>query len=456
MNALKRVLLVMLAVSLLMSGCAFISKPEETVAPTAAPTAAPTDPTEEPTQAPTEAPTEPTEPEKFTLSETVFPEANIATGTLKFYIEGQEIYAGAPVSALLSANITTYENLDEVLQPWHMSNVKRVRVEVADTKEADKPFVFFLAMNASGEPKKISDCLIYSVTINTDSGVKFGSGKEDAPFVTGETTKDELLAAYGTPDYEMVRDANYGEIAYYEPFNCAYFSFEKGKVRQVTTYYSANVFGDLAENFDYDFTNSYFGNDCYILMSQYMDVMPYLSGAQVETGILDAVTTKITMGGNELELGTRVEDMPSPFKETFEDQLIYIHKKYFTKVGSSKLGEQFYFYNRDGQKKESPKTLIVKGVFTGNKDYVNWERGNDKYLAFQYDSVTNESTIEDILAQYGMPYDLHCSSNARSCFAWLLYKDAEGNELKICVDPILNQLMELRFSKKYEGEIRYE
>lgn len=453
MKMLRRALLILLALSLLMSGCAAGSKPEET----ATPTAASTEPAGEPTEAPTEAPTEPAEPEKFKLSETVFPEANAATGTLKFYFNGQEIYAGGPVSNLLAANITTYEDLGQILQPWHMSSVKRVRVELADTKEEDKPFVFFIAMNASDEPKKLSECMLYSVTINADDDVSFGSGKEDVPFVTGVTTKDELVAAYGEPDYEASRDGNYGEIAYYEPFNCVYFSFHKGTVRQVTTYYSANVFGDLAQNFDYEFHNSYFGNDCYILMNQYMDVMPYLNGTVdgSQTGVFDALSEKITMGGQELAMGTRVADMPSPFVEQFIDQLVYIHKMYYTKVGRN-VGEQFYFINLNGQKKDLANELLVKGVFTENRNYVNWGQDNSKFLEFQYDDLTQDSTIEDVLEQYGMPNDLHCTSYARACFAWLFYKDKAGNTLGICVDPILDQVTELRFSKHYEGEIRYD
>ena len=59
MKKVKCALLLLLAVALLMSGCALGTKAEETVAPTAAPTVAPT---EVPTEAPTEAPTEPEEP----------------------------------------------------------------------------------------------------------------------------------------------------------------------------------------------------------------------------------------------------------------------------------------------------------------------------------------------------------------------------------------------------------
>jgi len=455
MRILRCALLIMLAVSLLMSGCAIDLKPEETTAPTAASATVSMESTEEPTEAPTEAPTEPTEPEKFQLTETVFPETNAATGTLKFYINGKEVYAGGNVSDLLSANVSTYEDFDQILQPWHMSSVKRVRVELADVKEEDEPFVFFIAMNASGEPKKISECMLYSVTINTSDGVSFGSGKEDAPFVTGVTTKEELVAAYGQPDYEKSADVKFCEIAYYEPFNCAYFSFYQDVVRQVTTYYSANLFGNLAENFSYDFGASYFGNDCYILMSQYMDVMPYLAGEEVQTGVHEALLEKITLGGNELAMGTRCADMPSPFSDAFVDQLMPVHKKYYLKAGRN-VGEEFYFINLNGQKKDKADNLIVKGVFTQNKNYANWGQDNSKFFEFQYENLTQDSTIEDILEQYGMPYKLHCTSYARACFAWLFYKDKAGNELEICVDPILDQLIELSFSKYYEGEIRYE
>ena len=174
MKKVKCALLLLLAVALLMSGCALGTKAEETIAPTAAPTVAPT---EVPTEAPTEALTEPEEPGLFTLKETVFPEKDAATGTLKFYIKGKEVYAGGPVSNLLDAGVTTYENLKAIVQPWHMTSVLRVRVEMEDTEEADLPFVFFIAMNASNEPKMVSECLLYSVTINTHDGVLFGSGK---------------------------------------------------------------------------------------------------------------------------------------------------------------------------------------------------------------------------------------------------------------------------------------
>lgn len=456
MKTIKCVLLILLALSLLMSGCAFAQTVSAAPAETVAPTEEPIQPTAAPTEAPAEAQAEPPKPERFTVKEVVFPEADVATGTLMFYINDQVIYAGGPVATLLNAGITTYEDFSQVLQPWHTSSVLRVRVEMADVKEADLPYVFFVALNASNEPKKISDCIFYSICINTSSGVKFGSGKEDMPFVTGETTMDELVEAYGKPDYDKSEDSKFREMAYYEPFNCAYFSSYKDKVRQVWTYYSANILGDLAESFTHDLGSGYFGNDCFILMSQYMDVAPYLPGAKAEitTGVVKKLTEKITMDGKEVELGMACADMPAPFGEAFAGQLMPVHKMYYLLAGRNNP-EEFYLININGQKKDIADTLTVKGVFTANKYYANWGTKNSAYHEFQYENLTQNSTIEDVLEQYGQPLDLRCTSYARNCFAWLFYKDEAGNELAICVDPILDQLVELRISKYYEGEIVY-
>ena len=456
MKKLRCALLIVLVISLLMSGCAVVKAAEATTPATVptTPSAVPTTPAVKPT----EAPTEPAEPAKFTLAETVLPEADVATGTLKFYVGGQEIYAGGPVATLLATDYWTTDDLQQILQPWHTSSVMRVRVRVADVKEEDEPFVFFVAMNASNEPKKLSECLFYSISINTSTGVKFGSGKEKASFVTGETTRDEIVAAYGEPDYEKSADPKFLEMAYYEPFNCAYFSFNKDVVRQVWTYYSANIFGDLAKDFTHDLSGSYFGNDCYILMNQYMDVAPYLPGAErnAETGIVEALTEKIIVSGNEIAMGISVSELPSPFFDAFTGLEMPVHDGYYLKAGRINE-EEFYLINyENGQKKNKADSLTVKGIFVGNNNYANWGAKYGAYHDFQYENLTQDSTIEDILEQYGMPNDMHCTSYARACFAWLSYKDRAGNELHIRVDPIHNQIIELKFSKYFEDEILYK
>lgn len=452
MHVFKRALLLLLVISMLLSGCAFGSKAEETAAPTETPT-------EAPTEVPTEAPTEPPKPEKFRLMQTVFPEKDAATGTLKFYFNGKEVYAGGPVSLLLDIGVTAIDDLNQTVNPWHMTGVIHVRVKQED---GSNPHLFFVAMNASSQPQKITDCMIYSITINTEKGIRFGSGKEKTPFVTGETTLEEITSAYGEPTYNESNHDDYREIAYYTPFSCAYFSFHKDVLRQVTTYYSANVLLDRAENFTYDLGARYFGNDAYILMNQYLDVKPYLPGAEEEVtdGTVEALTEKITMGGQEVVLGVRVDEMPSPFSDQFVNQLMYVNKKYYVRAGRN-LGEEFYFINLNGQtnnKKKEPiaNALIVKGVLTENKNYANWGKNNGKFFEFQYENLTQDSTIEDVLEQYGKPYAIHCTSYARYCYVWMYYKDQAGNTLEICVDPMLDQLIELRIVKYYEGEIYYE
>ena len=454
MKIQRRMILFLLAVMMIMSACA-VSAPQET----AAPTETLQEETIAPTAAPTEAPTEPTEPEGLQLAETVFPEADIATGTLKCYIKDEEIYAGGAVSALLGAGVTSYDNFKQIIQPWHMSNVIRVRVELEDTKDSDKPYVFFVAINPSNEPKMLSECLLYSVTINGDSGICFGSGNETEPFVTGETTKDEMIAVYGEPDYSKSEYSAYWEIAYYEPFNCAYFAFKDGKVRQIFTYYSANLFGDLAEEFDYEFTGRYFGNDCYILMNQYLDVTPYLPDAEEEldekTGVVEKLSEKITLGETEVEFGVYSVEMPDPFGAAFVDILMPVYQHYYVMTGRVNA-EEFYLINQDGGNNTMAADLHVKGAVTENKYYVNWGNNSSAYNEFRYENLTQDSTIEDILEQYGAPLEMNCTSYARACFAWLHYEDEGGNTLQICVDPILNQLVEIRVAKYFEGELVYQ
>ncbi|MBQ8688601.1 MAG: hypothetical protein IJ512_08700 [Ruminococcus sp.] len=453
MKTLRQVLLILLIVSLLMSGCTAGQTAEGVTAPTEATQAS----TEAPTEAPTEVPTEPTEPEGYQLAETVFPETDAATGTLKFYIKGQEIYAGGPVSSILDAGVTSYDDFEQIIQPWHMSNVIRVRVELEDTKDKDKPYVFFVAMNASNEPKKLSECLFYSITINGDSGVQFGSGNETEPFVTGVSTKEDLFAAYGEPDYSKSEFSAYLEVAYYEPFSCAYFAFQNGKVRQIFTYYSANLFGDLTENFEYEFTGSYFGNDCYILMNQYLDVTPYLPDVEteVQSGIVEKLSEKITFGETEIEFGGYSTQMPDPFGAAFVDILMPVYHHYYVQTGRVNA-EEFYLINQDGGSNTMAADLRVKGAVTENRYYVNWGNDSSAYNEFQYENLTQNSTIDNILEQYGAPMEMNCTSYARACFAWLHYKDQGGNTLQICVDPILNQLVEIRVAKYFEGELVYK
>jgi hypothetical protein len=57
---------------------------------------------------------------------------------------------------------------------------------------------------------------------------------------------------------------------------------------------SANVFGDLAETFNHDFGASYFGNDAFILMNQYMDVqIVMMTAVMMKVNIREMMTSRM-------------------------------------------------------------------------------------------------------------------------------------------------------------------
>ena len=176
---------------------------------------------------------------------------------------------------------------------------------------------------------------------------------------------------------------------------------------------------------------------------------------KVLSGIYTPEAGTIILDGQEVKMGMQCSELPTPFGEAFVGQLMPVHKMYYLLAGRTNP-EQFYLINNKGQTKDLADKLTVKGVFTQNKYYTNWGTNNSAYHTFKYEKLTQDSTIEDVLEQYGQPLDLRCTSYARNCFAWLFYKDQSGNTLEICVDPILNQLIELRVVKYYEGEILYQ
>ena len=439
MKLTRRMMLVLLAACMLLGGCG--AAPAEPAQSTMPKETAPVE-----TVAPTEAPTEPLE----TLGVASLPDKDIATGTLCFYFGDKTVYAGGLVSDILEVGIHTYADLEQLIQPGHMSEVVRVRIEDESVPEKDRPYLFFVAVNPTKEPCVLSDCVIYSLTINTDSGVAFGSGQETEHFYTGRTTMEEMLAVYGQPDHEDGRKSYYKEIAYYEPFNCAYFTFKNGVVRQIFTYYGANLFAEQAENFDYDLTG-YFGNDSLILMNQYLDISGYLTPAEEVPATLTSFAESVKLGDQTLELGRAISEMPSPFRENLEGLTVPLGSKTYITIGRNNP-EEFWVINTNGQYGQQAGKLTVKGLITKNCNYSNWGTDNSQFHPFEYDGLTQDSTIEDILEKYGMPGRLECTSNARKCFAWMEYQDESGNYVHFCVDPILDQIVEVHINKYFAKE----
>lgn len=480
MKIRSRLLLILLAVSLLMTGCAASSAESATqTKQTAVPE---TEPAE--TQMVQMQPEEETKPafmenlhDQPSLSDTVLPEDNSATGTLFFYFNDKAIHAGAPVAELMEIGFHTYSDLTQIVQPWHMSGVVRALIDIPDVGEDDEPYVYFIAMNASDEPCMISECIIYSITINYQKDVSFGTGHEEEPFVTGTTTREELVAAYGEPDEVASNRSTYEELFYYQPFNCVSFLCKNDVVMQINAYYGANVYGALAENVGFELTAGAMANDAMILMSQYMDVTAYMpvqttEEEQTETeemeetaetgsaeeentlGILAQFDDSFQLDGNTIAFGTRVSELPSPFLEDLVDLSMPVNRNYYVRTGRHDP-EEFLLLNYEGQVNFRSDTLVVKGVIVENPNYCNWGFDNSDFHSFSCQGITENSTIDDVLQQLGQPKELLCSSGERSCFIWMHYATEAGDYIHIRVDPMLNQVIEVNMVKYFEGERKY-
>lgn len=452
MKLTHRMMLVLLAVCMLLGGCG--AAPAEPAEQTVPETTAPAE-----TAAPTEAPTEPVEP----LSVAQLPDKDVATGTLCFYFGDKTVYAGGLVSDILDVGIHTYTDLEQLIQPGHLSEAVRVRIEDEAVPEEDRPYLFFVAVNPTEQPRKLSECSIYSLTVNTAEGIAFGSGRESEHFYTGQTTMEELTEAYGEPDYYQSRKRAFAEMAYYEPFNGAYFSFKNGKVRQIFTHYGAELYTSQAEAFDHDLTG-YFGNDCYILMNQYLDIAPYILKQDPDskvptyymeltdgTGVPKSLPETIKLGEDTLQLGVEVAQMPETFANELKGLLISLRKHAYMTVGRNNP-EEFWLINEGGNYSKYSDDLVVRGVITKNCNYVNWGANQSLYHTFEYDGLTQDSTIEQILEKYGAPKRIDATSTARKCFAWLYYEDEAGNDVHFCVDPMVNQIIEINVIKYFAGE----
>lgn len=400
------------------------------------------------------------------LSETVLPQQDEATGTLMFYFDGHAVHAGGPVSQLLELDVFTYRDMTALVQPWQMTDVIKLQVKLPDTKEANWPNVFFVAMNAGNTPCPISECLIYSITINCESGIEFGSGVEKAHFITGQSTREELVAAYGEPDAAVSNHSLYEEIFYYQPFNCVSFAFRKDVVRQISAYYSANVYGSLESTLDFEIEAGPMEKDALILMSEYLDVTAYLSKDSSDsddegsdknddtTGILKKLDNYFILDSNRIEFGTKIEDLPEPFLTDLNDLMMPVNRNYYIRTGRNDP-EEFFVINSEGQRDAMSNNLRIKGIITESNLYSNWGADNSGFHNFNCQGITQESTITDVIDRLGAPRELICSSGERTCFAWMHYETEDGDTLRIRVDPMLNQVVEVQMSKYFENQSHY-
>ena len=481
MRVRTRLILMLLALSMLLSACggapANVAEDATVPAETVAATEPVVEATEPEVQEPAFLQNLPNRPQ---LSETVLPQENVATGTLKFYLKDKAIYAGAPVADLIEVGFHTYSDLSAEVRPWHTTGALRAEIDMTEYAGEADTFVYFVALNASDEPCMISECIIYSMTVTYQKGVPFGTGHEETPFVTGVTTRDELVAAYGEPTHTDSKKSTYEEIFYYQPFNCVSFLFRYGVLRQVNTYYSANIYGQVAESIDFDLTGNAMENDAMILMSQYLDVKPYMAAAQQEeaaetpaatgdkeepavkmqaeltegTGILSSFSDTLQLNGSTITLGCQICELPEPYLEDLNNLSMPMGKDYYIRTGRHDP-EEFLVINDRGQHSSMSNTLSIKGVIMENQNYCNWGVDNSAFHSFDAMGVTENSTIDDVLALFGAPAEMVPFSGERNCFVWMHYQTEAGDYIHIRVDPILNQVIEVNMVKHFEIERTY-
>lgn len=410
-------------------------------------TPVPTEAAEPETAAVTIPETEPeemahSEPEE-TVSDTEAPEVEMKTGMV-FHAGDVTFRVGGLVSELVDAGGELGMDPGTLIPAGQITGNIRVKI-------SDEIYVFFHGFNDSEEEKCLSQCRIYSVTVNVQEGIQFGM-EEDMTFTSGVSTIDQILEAYGTPDYRRSNSKTYEEMAYYAPFDSVYYSFKDGIVRQVMAVHWQP--GQILTG-EYD-PDGWFGNDALLLMGNYMDVSAYLSqDGNTELTVSPDLGDKVIIGDDEIQLGSAFFDLPEIFTAPYESAPFYLDVGYYMLTGKDN-GEEFYLLNRTDDELTTFRDATMIGIVTHNAGYTNWGSDYEKFHTFRYQGLDNGSTIEDILAIFGMPQQIDPSSSANGCFVWMHYADAEGDELRIRVDPMSNEIAELRILKHYPEAKMYQ
>ncbi len=372
-----------------------------------------------------------------------FPETDRATGTLCFYIDGKPVYSGGMVSSIVEAGAVFEDDLTVSLDPRHSS--KTLRAHFADENGKIK-YLYVVAINWTDEACPISKCSIYSLAVNCQDGISFGSGRGAEPFVTGVTTSEQLLETYGEPNYHNT-GKDFEEIAYYEPFSCAYFICRDGVVEQINAHYGAHVLQKPAAEMECKYTES----DSWMLMSRYLDITPYLKGKQE---IVSELTNLIQLGEDTVELGKLCKELPEQWYKDLAKMRTDLASRYYMTVG--KVGKpNFTLLNTQAGTVKGFGATVIKGVRSNNPGYHNWGQDFSAYPAFSYQGITQDSSIPEVLEQLGAPCDILCTGNGRTCFAWMQYENDSGITCKIMVDPALNQVVEIRLDQHFKNEVSY-
>ena len=415
----------------------------------------------EPVAQPIEVPVEQTATEQSTETEPVLQDAGETEavsdgkrnpgGSVMFYVDNHGFRAGGPVADILRIGVKTDEDLSAYLAPGQISGNISARVELDHVSEEDEPLFFFHAVNTADEPLMISRCTIYSVIVNVQPGIEFGRDHADERFCCGASTIADLQKVYGNPDFYRTISEHYEEMAYHEPFDSLYFSFEDGVVRQILAFYSEQERKTALHS---EHAGTEFARDSLLLMGKYLDISPYLAGGDLPAAELKLEET-IILGDIQISLGSSFSDMPEYFTAPYEKAPLKLAKNYYILTGKENP-EEFYLFNNTGKGITSFRKCTVMGVVTHNADYTNWGCEYSEYLPFAYQGLNNESGIDDVIRIFGNPQKMNATATAHACFVWMHYRSINGNELRIRVDPMTNQIAELRVLKYYPNAVTFQ
>lgn len=365
-----------------------------------------------------------------------------APGTVSFYLGDQPFYCGQSVSALLSAQVIVEGDVEQLLAPGHYSQGIRLRLPDSQGKYEDN--IYFVAVNPGDEPLPLKQCLIYSLTFNCEAGHRFALGEGD--FTTGQTTEAQVLAAWGAPTLRH-EGKNFVQLVYYRPFSSVQLVIREDGVNQVIAYHSAYLYPQEAEQTP---PGDYLTSDALLLLSRHMDITPYLSGGKGEKRELEL---SIQIAGETIRMGVKCSALPEPWRSEYQN--LWCELKAARYVYTRRPGmEGFLLANRTGEKVDSFYRTTVKGVYVFNPDYRNWYYDYSQLREFSYMGVTNKSTIEDVIGLLGSPYEVVASSGPGCCFAWLHYEAENQDTLRIKVDPVTNQIIEMRLEDYTYGLYR--
>lgn len=424
---IKRMICVFLA-ALVLAGCSTSPK-NTTVADTTPAQTIPPPQTTEPVQ------TDPS-PEQLISVEN-------APGMVYFRIGDKDFACGQPVKDILKTTSHIHGDVDALVEPLGYS--QDIRLRLADENGDYTKTLYFSAVNPTQEPLPAKECLIYSLAVNCEAGHTFGLG--DASFVTGQTTDAEIMAAWGEPanltvsHWEGQEDGeNFRDLVYYRPFSYLQIITRGGVVDQVRACHNAQLYPALSQQ---EAPGKPWESDALLLLSQHMDITPYLDGGK---GGKTPLEMAIEVDGKQIKMGVLTCDLPEPWRDLY-DGMACIVKAGRCIYCQKPNWEGFVFGNASGKLMVNFCYAQIKGIRTYNALYTN--RGTDQsaYRSFTYAGFDNSAAIEDVVKALGLPYEVLAESGPGWCFVWLHYEAENGDTLRLKVDPASNQIMELRLEQ---------